>query len=69
MLILLITPASCVIAVFIFPSSRILSSLIIGGMIPFIINSLLMITSKCMKVEDKKAKYAGIDDLNIYFFS
>ena len=28
-----------------------------------------MIYSKCIKIEDKKAKYVGVDDLNIYFFS
>jgi hypothetical protein len=38
-------------------------------MIPFILNSFLMIYSKCIKIEDKKAKYVGVDDLNIYFFS
>ncbi len=45
-----IVPASCVIAAFVFPNDRLLASLIVGGLIPFFINIILMVTSKSIKI-------------------
>lgn len=62
-------PISCIIAVYSFPDNSVLSSLVIGGLLPFIINTVLMITSKCIRKKGFKLKYPGIDDFTVNCFS